>query len=337
MSATIVGPGPRNGHVYLTDYAKQKWSDVPVAVPSKGREEELCQQTLTMLKYHGYDMSMVHVFVDGEHQREDGSSEYDRYYRMMHSKGFGSVGLHPGGKYLRSQYARIFQFFQNVPELIVTTDMVPKIVMRKSPRNVCVEPLEKGMLKTIIRIGFDIASTEGARAWSLASCKAGMNLSPGTISRKCGLLCGNFHGIRMSLGPPPAMTTSNFTTDVEFSLRCWTECGAMVRFLGIAASHAYRSRGGLSTAALSPKQRHAETCKAIRKLAKEFPTLLRTEDKQKRRVTRMNYHFKQKGPKPMKFYGTFETRGRKLSTGWRPLTVKQRVAKHRLKKKPARK
>ena len=337
MALPIAGPGPRNGHVYLQDYAKKKWDCVPIAVPSKGREEQLCEQTLTMLKHHGYDMSLVHVFVDGDRQREDGSAEYDRYWKKLRAEGFGMVGLHPGGKDLRGQYARIFQFFHDIPEVVLTTDMVPSIVVRKRIGSVAVEPLEQGLLTTLIRVGFDVCSSEGARAWSFASCKAGMNLIPGNISRKCGLLCGNFHGIRMSLGPPPSIEVSNYTTDVEFSLRCWTECEAMVRFLGIAASHAYRSRGGLSMTASSPSARHKETCDAVQKLAKEFPQLLRTETKQKRRFSRMNYHFLQKGPKPMKFYGTFETRGRKVLKGWRPMTVKQRVAKHRLHKKPAKK
>ena len=95
MALPIAGPGPRNGHVYLQDYAKKKWDCVPIAVPSKGREEQLCEQTLTMLKHHGYDMSLVHVFVDGERQREDGSAEYDRYWKKLRAEGFGMVGLHP--------------------------------------------------------------------------------------------------------------------------------------------------------------------------------------------------------------------------------------------------
>ena len=208
--------------------------------------------------------------------------------------------------------------------------------MKRKPGNVELQPLQDRMLSTLIRVGFDVCRVTGARAWSLASCKEGLNLSAGAISLKCGLLCGNFCGVRMDVGPPPAMVTSNYTTDVEFSLRCWAECGCMVRFLGIAANHAYRSRGGLSMTAESAQRRQEDTCKAIEKLSKEFPTLIRTVRRETRRKTRMNYRFCQKGPKPMQFYGTFETRGRKLTAGWRPLTVRQRVAKHRLMKRPAK-
>ena len=140
----------------------------------------------------------------------------------------------------------------------------------------------------------------------------------------------------MDIGPPPAIVTSNYTTDVEFSLRCWAETGSMVRFLGIAASHAYRGRGGLSMMSGSAEERYQDTCKAIESLSREFPSLIRTVTRVSRSRARMNYMFRQKGPMPMKFFGTFETRGRKLTAGWRPMSGKQRVAKHRLKKRPAK-
>ena len=309
---------------------------MPVAIPSKGREDLLCQQTLKMLSKHNYDMNDVHVFVDGSAEREEGSNEYDRYYKELREQGFGMVGLHPGGQDLRGQYARIFQFFAGVQELVLTTDMVPDIMIKKQPNNVLLQPLQQGMLTTLIRVGFDVCRVTGARAWSLASCKEGLNLTAGVISLKCGLLCGNFHGVRLDMGPPPAIVTSNYTTDVEFSLRCWAESGSMVRFLGIAASHAYRSRGGLSMTAESQEERQKDTYKAIKQLSEEFPTLIRTVNRTSSSKARMNYLFSQKGPNPMKFYGTFETRGRRLTAGWRPLTGKQRVAKHRLMKRPAR-
>ena len=336
FKAPPMGPGPRDGHVYLHDYGGKRWDGVPVAIPSRGRSDLLCQQTLTMLAKHNYDMRDVHVFVDSNSERKDGSNEYDRYYQELRASGFGMVNVHPGGKDLRSQYARVFQFFAGVTELILTTDMVPNIMVKRRPGSVEMQPLQNGMLATLIRVGFDVCRVTGARAWSLASCKEGMNLSAGAISLKCGLLCGNFCGVRMDVGPPPAMVTSNYTTDVEFSLRCWAECGCMVRFLGIAATHAYRSRGGLSMTAKSAQRRQEDTYKAIEKLSREFPTLIRTVRKGIRSKTRMNYRFCQRGPKPMQFHGTFETRGRKLTAGWRPLTVRQRVAKHRLMKRPAR-
>ena len=189
-----LGKGIRDGAVDIADYEGQAWPKVPVAIPSKSRESELCEQTLKMLRSYEYDMSKVHVFVDATHVRKDGSNEYDAYFKYLRDHGFAEVNVHPGGVGLRKQYERIFAFFKGEPEIILTSDMVPRIDWRRRKGNVCVEPLPKERLFSVIRIGFDICRIQGARAWSLSSCKAGLNLPPGHISRKCGLLCGNFCG-----------------------------------------------------------------------------------------------------------------------------------------------
>ena len=91
--------------------------------PMKRREKVLCEQTLCMLKSYGYDMSMVHIFVDATHVRESGCNEYDVYFKHLRAHGFRSVHVHPGGVGLRKQYERIFQFFVGEPEMILTSDM----------------------------------------------------------------------------------------------------------------------------------------------------------------------------------------------------------------------
>ena len=40
-----LGKGISDGTVDLADYEGQTWPKVPVAIPSKARESELCQQT----------------------------------------------------------------------------------------------------------------------------------------------------------------------------------------------------------------------------------------------------------------------------------------------------
>ena len=67
-----LGKGISDGTVDIADYEGQPWPKVPVAIPSKGRETELCHQTLRMLRSYEYDMSKVHVFVDATHVRIDG-------------------------------------------------------------------------------------------------------------------------------------------------------------------------------------------------------------------------------------------------------------------------
>ena len=54
-----LGKGIRDGAVDIADYEGQAWPKVPIAIPSKSRESELCEQTLKMLRSYEYDMSKV--------------------------------------------------------------------------------------------------------------------------------------------------------------------------------------------------------------------------------------------------------------------------------------
>ena len=324
-----LGKGVRNGAVDITDYDSLPWPCVPIAIPSKGRENSVCEQTLHMLKSYSYDMSKVHLFVDATHYRNDGRNEYCIYFKHFQTNGFANVNVHPGGVGLRKQYERIFAFFKDEPEIILTSDLVPRIDWRRRCKDVLLEPLPKERLMPVIRIGFDLCRVYGARAWSLSSCKAGLNLQAGSISRKCGLLCGNFCGVRLDVGEPIQMTISDFTTDVEFSARCWHTDGAMIRFLGIAAAHKYRSAGGHEIDNPNVRKRHQQTCRAIQYLAKTFPTSLRYTADRERPTQAMKYRFLQKGPKPLVFKGTFTNRGRRPVNGWRAVSVRDRVRKHR--------
>ena len=319
------------GTVDIADYEGKSWPCVPIAIPSKGREQIVCDQTLHMLKSYDYDMAKVHVFVDATHVRDDGRNEYDVYFHLLRQRGFEQVNIHPGGQGLRKQYERIFAFFQGEDRIILTSDMVPRIDWKRRSRNVTLESLPKERLLHIIHVGFDVCRSYGARAWSLASCKAGLNLQAGHISLKCGLLCGNFCGIRLSHGKPIQMTVSDYTTDVEFSVKCWSEDGAMVRFLGIAAAHKYRAAGGHRDRTPNAKKRHQETCKAIQKLASQYPKCLKYTGDEERPSKAMNYRFLQKGPKALRFKGTFSSRGRTPSNGWRHLSGAERMRASRLR------
>ena len=109
-------------------------------------------------------MSKVHVFVDATHFREDGANEYDVYFKYLRDHGFAEVYVHPGGVGLRKQYERIFAFFKEEPEIILTSDTVPRIDWHRRRHlvfQICARQL------WLIRIGFDICviveSTEQER------------------------------------------------------------------------------------------------------------------------------------------------------------------------------
>ena len=75
-----LGKGVKDGVVNIADYESKQWPMVPIAIPSKGREGTLCEQTLQMLQSYGYDLAKVHVFVDATHITEDGWHENDVYF-----------------------------------------------------------------------------------------------------------------------------------------------------------------------------------------------------------------------------------------------------------------
>ena len=54
----------------------------------------------------------------------------------------------------------------------------------------------------------------------------------GHLSRKFGLLDGNFFGVRSRGHPPLAMNMFHYTTDVDFSVRTWSRDGGFFRCLG---------------------------------------------------------------------------------------------------------
>ena len=76
-------------------------------------------------------MSRVHVLIDPQARREDGSLEYDLYWRYMKEDSFGEVNLHLGEPGLCKQYNRIYEFFADESTLVVRYDTVPEILMRR--------------------------------------------------------------------------------------------------------------------------------------------------------------------------------------------------------------
>ena len=76
------------GVVEIADSECKLWKCVPIAIPSKRREQALCEQTLHVRRSYEYDMSILHVFVDATQVRPDGSKEYDVYSKHLREHGW---------------------------------------------------------------------------------------------------------------------------------------------------------------------------------------------------------------------------------------------------------
>ena len=328
MMKFIHARGKEEG-ISLDDYRVRNATCPPVAIPSFRREDKLCLQTLSLLRFYKWDMSRVHVFVDPQARRDNGASEYDVYWRYMKENSFGLVHLHPGGPGLCNQYNRIFEFFAGEPQLVVMSDTVPKIMMRKK-RSFELEELPRGDLQPLVSLAFALSKSINLRTWSLGSCKSARNMRPGIISRKCGLLDGNFFGVDLTKTPRIQLDHSGYTTDIEFSVKAWVADGGMLRFSGISAMHEYRSSGGHAQDKTDAQAAREEATDAsLKQLAEEYPCLLKFIGDKSCSHRGMKYKFRQVGPKPWKLFGTYQMRGRPTSSKKRPMSGAERVRNHR--------
>ena len=328
MKKIIHACGKEEG-ISLDDYRVAISTCPPVAIPSWRREDKLCLQTLTLLRFYKWDMRRVHVFVDPQSRREDGSMEYDLYWRYMQENSFKEVNLHPGGQGLCNQYNRIFEFFAAESTLVVMSDTVPEIVMRRK-RSWDMEKLPRKDLQPLVSLAFALCKSMNLRSWSLGACKSAKNMQPGIISRKCGLLDGNFFGVDLTKTPRIQLDHSGYTTDVEFSVKAWAADGGMIRFSGISAMHEYRASGGHARNTPDAQAaREKETDESLKRLAEEHPRLLQFSEDKTCSHRGMKYKFRPVGPKPWKLFGTYCMRGRPTSAKKRPLTGAERVRKHR--------
>ena len=308
---------------FQTFLDRQSHPSYQLAVPSLGREKVLCEQTLTLLRKYKWKMCNVHVFVDGLKRRDDGSCEYDNYYRHLKAHGFGEVQIHPGGDSLCAQYARIFEFFRGASCLCLASDTVSSLQWRRLSGSIATEDLPVDYLIPLVSLMFEQSVSAGFTTWSLAPCKSGRNMQPGHLSRKCGLLDGIFFGICLDRGEPVKLRESPYTTDVEMSVRTWMKDGGFLRFLGVTALHAYRSAGGHSVNGMTQSRRVVDTSDSIKSLARQFPTLIRYNSA-KTSVKSMMYRFLPKGGRPIKVKQLYNARGRKPEYAARALTAAER-------------
>ena len=107
----MIRTASRNSRVQgidLADYLRRDLTSIPVAIPSFRRDRELCEQTLTTLKDHGWDLQHVYVFMDPNNRRPNHEYEFDAYWRRLAQQGYQDVKVLPGAARLTGQYNRIF-------------------------------------------------------------------------------------------------------------------------------------------------------------------------------------------------------------------------------------
>jgi hypothetical protein len=170
------------------------------------------------------------------------------------------INIVAGGVNLMEQYRRIMQYFAEGQYLLMMTDDVTKIVVKRSVPNTAIDNVDPGLLLALTAHAWHLMATRGSQCWSLQAHKNPLNLKAGRVSYKFGLLDGSCYVQRNSRDESLAIKVSNVTTDHEFSCRSWRRWTSFHRCLGVSAVKRCRSLGGLQR--YSQEERWAMTCQA---------------------------------------------------------------------------
>lgn len=281
-----------------------------IVIATSGRAEAICQKTLRVLKKHKFPMNRVHLFVPPTKCRTKPDSWQKTEYRIMLRKyKFRGVRMHTGGINMLQQCQRITKHFKEGTYLMMMSDNIDDIVVRRSNVKVAAESLPEKHLLGITAHAWHLMKHTNTKTWSLACCKNTMNMCPGIISRKFGLLDGNAYGFINRHDNDLQHQHDSMTVDLEWSCRAWERDGGFFRYQGVSALKKYRSPGGFQDA-YTVELRQKLTAKAVKTLADKFPRLIRYNSAKESSRTMQPYRTMPLGPPPFKYAAEIENRGR---------------------------
>jgi hypothetical protein len=168
-----------------------------IVIPSLNRPEELCLTTLALLRSHGISLSNVGVFITPTVLAEHDAPEWSRYLAALRRHDMLEVELLPGAKGLEQQMRKAMEWVGQ-GYMITMSDTVTDILVRHTRRRSgrqFLAPMKKGCLLPLIHHARDLMIAGAFTAWSVNPMhNAGRMSSKNLISRKLGLLDGNFSG-----------------------------------------------------------------------------------------------------------------------------------------------
>ena len=285
-------------HFY--DYLKSKRKvEYEICIPSFNRPEHLCEATLQFLRRHGIAMDRVHVFVAPTPAPQQERPEWSRYIRELRARGYEDVHVEPGGDGLVNQMQAIFSWAPEGSHLICMADDVHDIKCRKDGKADIntKKPLPNSSLEALFQHAWDVMRAGNFSAWGLSASKNVLNLDAKVLSRKLGLIEGNFYGVIAG----PWLTTlvtdpqDDVIWDVAFSTEVWASGRRFFRYRGMCCVSPYKVPGGLLTGT-SKEQRRCEEDVRIQELSNKHPSLLQFKKKENSSLNQMQYEFFPKGP-----------------------------------------
>ena len=304
MTASITKDCVSSGDIpHFLQYKPRRNSSVDfmVVIPSYNRPRRICEETLSLLQWHGVPLGKVHVFVNDSRQG-DGDPQWKQYHDAMVDFNMTQVHLHRGGANLVQQMSTIFAWACD-SYVVLMSDAVSDIHWKpiSETSSTKLTSLPQGALQLVIQHGYDLIKTGEFMAWSLAASHDGRFMTSRNITRKIGLLDGNLAGIMVNqfLKSMPMHPEDGLIYDVALACLLWDSGYRFFRYQGMCCKHKYRSAGGQATLFPDKKDRRKAEDKCIKRLERTFPQLIKFHPSPSYSHKRMQYKFLRLGPDPL--------------------------------------
>lgn len=300
--------------------------DVTFVIPTYNRPLQLVTETLPLLQRHGVPLDSILVLVTPGHAPGVPEvPEWESYVAAMRRTGFSEVRLVQGGVGLTAQMLEGMRRVGVGNYMVVMSDTVKDIHRQSCTRSgkALLRPLAAGELLQVVAHGRKLLVKHGCAAWSSAACHNAGRMHRSYISRRLGLLDGNFLGMLVPadyllLGDMP-----NVAFFVGLSCWLWSTNRRMLRYMMLSCCHRYKQPGGQASRFADATARVRAEKGAIENLAMRYPGLVSYAPKEQSKTT-MPYKFAVDGPPPFSMK-TRMTQGRPREHGHN-LTAETSVA-----------
>ena len=209
--------------------------------------------------------------------------------------------MRQGGSGLTAQMLAAFEWAGPGCHVVVLSDTVRGIRRLAWTRSGVkkLAPLRDGELLLVIQHGARLLRDNGFTAWSSCAVHKAQWMSHNRLTRRLGLLDGNFLGIMVPQGFETLRGMPDQMFFVGLSCWLWKENHSFVRYSMLSCDHPYRLPGGQATRFPTEAGRRQQENQTIRRLSLSYPGLISFEATPGHSIKRMQYKFARKGPGPL--------------------------------------
>ena len=228
-----------------TDPVRKRHPDYTIIIPSFDRPETLCKQTLSWLRFQQVDESRIIVLVaPGKADTDgDGPQEWERYVEATRVAGFGKIRIREGGIGLCAQMMSGMQMVGVGNYMVVISDTVKCVKCHKDYKGFrSLTPIASGELINVLSHGHDMLLSNGFFAWSSVANHNAMRMDHVHVSRRLGLLDGNFMGMIVPNSLRRFASLPDQIYFVALTARLWNDGQRICRYMMLSCDHTYRPR-----------------------------------------------------------------------------------------------